>query len=64
MGRPSKGVRARISVRLPLVLHHQIVHEADRRGLTLNDWMLWALQRGLLTSRRQARAGIEVRDAG
>jgi predicted HicB family RNase H-like nuclease len=55
VGRPSKGTRARVSTRIPLVLHRQISHEADRRGLTLNDWVIWALHRALLTSRRQHR---------
>jgi predicted HicB family RNase H-like nuclease len=45
MGRPSKGVRARLTVRTPPTLANKVHAAAKRRGMTLNDYLMWVLTR-------------------
>jgi len=51
MGRPHKGTRMRATVRLPAILHADAVTDARRRGLTLNDWLVWAVRTALTQQR-------------
>jgi predicted HicB family RNase H-like nuclease len=53
VGRPSKGLRHRVSARIPSTLHVIVAREADRRGLTVNDWVLWAIRNGVDASMKQ-----------
>jgi predicted HicB family RNase H-like nuclease len=53
VGRPSKGLRHRVSARIPATLHVIVAREAERRGLTVNDWVLWAIRNGVDASMRQ-----------
>lgn len=43
---PSKGVRVQITARLPVDTHRRAVIEARRRGWTLNDLLVAALDSG------------------
>jgi predicted HicB family RNase H-like nuclease len=52
MGRPSKGLRIRMCARFPATMAIAIQQEADRRGITVNDWMIWAIKHSLATSSR------------
>ena len=63
MGRPSKGNRHRVGIRLTPILHQQVTDEATRRGMTVNDWVAWALRTSLAPSRRRTTTK-EVRDDG
>ena len=53
MGRPSKGQRARLSIRTPHTLHRQVIAEAARRGMTVNDWAVWAMKTAIPVSKRR-----------
>lgn len=53
MARPSKGLRARLTTRVPENLADQVQGEADRRGITVNDWLLWAIRHSLPASHNE-----------
>jgi predicted HicB family RNase H-like nuclease len=57
MGRPSKGTRERFTTRVPATLAVLIQNEADRRGMTINDWLLWAARAMIDASRLQPSRG-------
>lgn len=38
--------------RFPATMAISIQQEADRRGITVNDWMIWAIKHALATSSR------------
>lgn len=38
-GRPGKGDRKQVKVRLPVQLAEAFLAEATRRGVTVNDWI-------------------------
>lgn len=38
-GRPHKGDRKQVKVRLPVALAEAFLAEAARRGMTINDWI-------------------------
>jgi predicted HicB family RNase H-like nuclease len=57
MGRPSKGLRVRVTTRLPFTLHQQAAIDAASRGMTINDWLVWAARAALNTpTKENARA--------
>jgi len=56
VGRPSKGLRYRVCARIPSTLYLIVTREADRRGMTVNDWVLWAIRVGADASTRQKGA--------
>lgn len=56
MARPSKGLRARLTTRVPETLADQVQAESDRRGITVNDWLLWAIRQALPASRAERGA--------
>lgn len=53
VGRPSKGLRFRVCARIPSTLHIIVTREAERRGMTVNDWVLWAIRVGVDSSLKQ-----------
>lgn len=57
MGRPSKGVRTRFTTRVPANLARIMEDEAQRRGMTINDWLLWAARAMIDQSRLQPSRG-------
>ncbi len=63
MGRTSKGVRTRFTTRVPATLARMMEDEADRRGMTINDWLLWAARAMIDTSRLQPSRGGRRDDA-
>jgi predicted HicB family RNase H-like nuclease len=63
MGRPSKGVRTRFTTRVPANLARMMTEEAERRGMTINDWLLWAARHMIDASRLQPSRGGERRSA-
>jgi predicted HicB family RNase H-like nuclease len=63
VGRPSKGTRERFTTRVPTNLAKMILDEAERRGMTVNDWLLWAARTTIDTSRLQPSRGGERRSA-
>jgi predicted HicB family RNase H-like nuclease len=53
MGRPSKGLRVRVTTRLPFTLHQQAAIDAAARGMTINDWLVWAARAALATPAKE-----------
>jgi predicted HicB family RNase H-like nuclease len=51
MARPHKGLRVRVSARLPFTLHQQAALDAADRGLAMNDWLVWAVRTALAAPR-------------
>jgi predicted HicB family RNase H-like nuclease len=51
MGRPSKGLRVRVSTRLPFNLHQQAALDAAARNMPMNDWLVWAVRTALAAPR-------------
>jgi predicted HicB family RNase H-like nuclease len=46
-GRPSKGVRKRIPLKVPVPLAELIEEQARRNGVYVNDWVMDQLARSL-----------------
>jgi hypothetical protein len=52
MGRPSKGLRTRLTIRIAAHTAQDAALEAERRGMTLNDWTAWAIRMSIPRSQR------------
>jgi len=44
MPQPHKGLRVQVAFRLPPDLRAEVERGADKRGITVNDWMLLAVR--------------------